>query len=65
MCLATAVLEKEDQSEEVMRDVAWIETTKQGVRLMTFMGDERLFQAAIKHVDLIKGVVVLEANSSE
>ena len=65
MCLATAMLEKGYQSEEVMRDVAWIEATNQGIRLMTFMGDERHVQASIKHVDLVKGIVVLQANSSE
>ena len=65
MCLATAMLESGDQSEELMRDVAWIETTEQGTRLLTFMGDERNVQAVIKHIDLVKGIVVLQATSSE
>jgi predicted RNA-binding protein len=42
-----------------MRDVAWIKPEDRGLRLIDFMGQDRLVQAAIKDIDLMKSSIVL------
>ena len=60
MCLATVYVEDDGQKEEVMQDVAWIKPGSGGLRLITFLGESRLFQAKIKSIDLVNGSIVLE-----
>ena len=60
MCLATVYLEKEGEKEEVMQDVAWIKPQSTGLQLITFMGESKLFEAEIKHIDLANSSIVLE-----
>lgn len=60
MCLATAYVEKNGEKEEVMQDVAWVKPESSGLRLITFMGESRLFRAEIKDIDLVKSSIVLE-----
>jgi predicted RNA-binding protein len=62
MCLATAYIESEDHKEEVMRDVAWIETESQGVLMISFIGERQVSQASIKSVDLVHGTIILESD---
>jgi predicted RNA-binding protein len=60
MCLATVYVENDGQQEEVMQDVAWIRPQSGGLQLITFLGESRLFQAQIKSIDLVHGLIVLE-----
>jgi predicted RNA-binding protein len=60
MCLATVYVEDDDQREEVMQDVAWIKPESGGLQLITLLGESRLFQAKIKSVDLMNGLIVLK-----
>lgn len=60
MCLATVYVENDGQQEEVMQDVAWIRPQSGGLQLISFMGENRLFQAQIKSIDLVHGSIVLE-----
>jgi predicted RNA-binding protein len=62
MCLATAYIESEDHKEEVMRDVAWIETESQGVLMISFLGERHVSHASIKSVDLVHGTIILEGD---
>jgi predicted RNA-binding protein len=65
MCLATVYVEDGGQREEVMRDVAWIKPESGGLQLITFLGEGRLFQAKIKSVDLVNGLIVLERMTAD
>ena len=60
MCLATAYVEGDEGKEEVMHDVAWIDCEGSELRLITLMGESRLFHARIKSIDLLKGTVLLD-----
>jgi predicted RNA-binding protein len=60
MCLATVYVEDDGQREEVMQDVAWIKPERGRLQLITLLGESRLFQAKIKSVDLMNGLIVLE-----
>ncbi len=62
MCLATVYVDNNGQKEEVMCDVAWIEPGSQGVLLITFLGEKKLFQSRIKSIDLLKGSILLEGD---
>jgi predicted RNA-binding protein len=64
MCLATVYIDNNGQDEEVMRGVFWIEVESQGVRLITFLGERKMFQAKIKSIDLLKGSIVLEGKKN-
>ena len=65
MCLATVYVEDDGEREEVMQDVAWIKPESGGLQLITFLGESRLFQAKIKSVDLLNGLIVLERMIAE
>jgi len=65
MCLATVYVEDDGQREEVMQDVAWIKPGSGGLQLITFLGESRLFQAKIKSVDLVHGLIVLERMTTD
>jgi len=60
MCLATVYVEIDNQKEELMQDVAWIEAGSSGLRVISFMGESRLLQAEIKSIDLVHSSIVLE-----
>jgi predicted RNA-binding protein len=60
VCLATVYIENAGEREEVMHDVAWIRPQRGGLRLITLLGESRLFQAQIRSVDLVNGRIVLE-----
>ena len=60
MCLATVYIDNNGRKEEVMHDVAWIESESHGLRLVTLLGEARLFQSKIKSIDLVNGSIVLE-----
>lgn len=59
MCLATVYAERNGEQEEVMHDVAWIRPEGRGLRLIGLMGENRLVQAQIKDIDLMKSSIVL------
>lgn len=65
MCLATVYFEDDDRRQEVMQDVAWIKPESGGLQLTTFSGESRLFQAQIKGIDLVNGLIVLERMTTE
>lgn len=65
MCLATVYVEADGEREKVMEDVAWMRPEGGGLELVTLLGEGRRFQAAIKSVDLLKGVIVLEGRVSD
>jgi predicted RNA-binding protein len=60
MCLATVYVENGNQKEELMQDVAWVESGSSGLRVISFMGESRLLQAEIKSIDLVNSSIVLE-----
>jgi predicted RNA-binding protein len=59
VCLATVYVERDGDREEVMQDVAWIKTEERGLRLIGFMGEDRLVEGEIKDIDLVKSAIVL------
>jgi predicted RNA-binding protein len=63
MCLATVYVEDNGQREEVMQDVAWVQPERDGLQLITFLGESKRFQARIKNIDLVNGSIVLEASA--
>jgi predicted RNA-binding protein len=65
MCLATVYIENDGQREKVMQDVAWIEPANGGLELITLLGERQSFQAQIKRIDLMKGLVVLKRTSTD
>ena len=60
MCLATVYVENDNQKEELMQDVAWVESGSSGLQVISFMGESRLLQAEIKSIDLVHSSIVLE-----
>jgi len=48
------------QKEELMQDVAWVESGSSGLQVISFMGESRLLQAEIKSIDLVHSSIVLE-----
>ena len=65
MCLATVYVEEDGQREEVMRDVAWIEPKRDGLQMVTLIGESRLFQAEIKSINLMDSLIVLRRVKAE
>ena len=63
MCLATVYLQSGGQREEVMRDVAWVEPTQSGLRLVGLLGDSKLLHAELVSVDLLHSSIVLQSLS--
>jgi len=60
VCLATVYVESDGKKEEVMHDVAWIKPESCGLRLITLMGESKLFHAKIKSIDLLNSSIVLK-----
>lgn len=65
MCLATVYIEEDGQREEVMQDVAWIKPANGGLRLITFLGESKLFQAQIESIDLMNSLIVLKRMTTD
>jgi predicted RNA-binding protein len=65
VCLATVYVQNEGQREEVMRDVAWVEPHGSALRLVTLMGESKLLEGKIIHVDLLHSSIVLQATAAE
>ena len=65
MCLATVYVESDAQKEEVMHDVTWIKSESCGLRLITLMGESKLFHAKIKSIDLLNSSIVLERMTTD
>jgi len=65
MCLATVCIEDDGQREEVMRDVAWIGPANGGLRAISFLGEQRSFQARIESVDLMDSLIVLKRATAD
>ncbi|MEA3375652.1 MAG: CooT family nickel-binding protein [Chloroflexota bacterium] len=65
MCLATVYVEEDGQQKEVMRDVAWVEPKRDGLELVTLIGESRLFQAEIKSINLMDSLIVLRRVTPE
>jgi predicted RNA-binding protein len=65
VCLATVYVERNGEKEEVMRDVGWIKPEDGGLRLIDFMGQDRLVQGEIKDIDLMKSSIVLVGVSDD
>jgi predicted RNA-binding protein len=63
--LATVYVERNGEKEEVMHDVAWIRPEGSGLRLIGFMGQDKLVQAEIKDIDLVKSSIVLAGVTSD
>jgi predicted RNA-binding protein len=63
--LATVYVERNGEKEEVMHDVAWIRPEGRGLRLIGFMGQDKLVQAEIKDIDLVKSSIVLVGATSD
>jgi predicted RNA-binding protein len=63
--LATVYVERNGEQEEVMHDVAWIKPEGRGLRLIGLMGENKLVQAEIKDIDLVKSSIVLAGVTSD
>jgi predicted RNA-binding protein len=63
VCLATVYLQTGEQREEVMRDVAWVEPTQAGLRLVGLLGESKLLHAELVSVDLLHSSIVLQSAS--
>jgi predicted RNA-binding protein len=59
VCQAHVFIARNDQEEEVMRDVILLERTEQGIRLHTFFEEPRTVAAEIVKIDLLKHTVHL------
>jgi len=53
MCLTTVYLEKGDQKEMIMEEVAEVEAEDNGFRLISLMGEEKFLKGRVKHIDFI------------
>ena len=65
MCLATVYIEDDGQREEVMQGVAWIKPENGGLKLITFLGESKLFQAHIESIDLMNSLIVLKRMTTD
>ncbi len=65
MCLATVYMEEDGQKKEVMRDVARIEPNRDGLHLLTLIGEGKQFHAKIKSIDMMDSLIVLERTAGE
>ena len=65
MCLATVYIQDDDQQEELMQDVAWIEPANGGLQLIGLLGERKLVQAYIESIDLMNSLVVLKRITTE
>lgn len=64
MCLSTVYILSSGDQEEVMRDVAYMETKDEGFLLMGLLGEQKFIQGKVKSVDFVdKHTVVLENNA--
>ncbi len=64
MCIAKIYVDDGVQREEVMRDVVLVEAESRGLLLTDIMGEKKLLQARIKHVDFLEHSVLLEKEGS-
>jgi predicted RNA-binding protein len=48
-----------------MHDVAWIRAEGRGLRLIDLLGENRLVEAEIKDIDLVKSSIVLAGATNE
>ena len=53
MCLTTVYLEKGDQKEMIMEEVAEVEAEENGFRLISLMGEEKFLTGRVKRIDFI------------
>jgi len=62
MCLARVrfVGDEEDQSPDVLSDVAWIERTPEGLRIADLSGNVTDLSARIRSIDFMSSVVSVE-----
>ena len=65
MCLAIVYIDHAGEMEEVMQDVAWVQPENQGLLMITFLGESKLFQAKIKSIDLVNGSIVLQEEEED
>lgn len=65
MCLATVYVDDDGQKEEVIHDVAWIESEDSGFLLITLLGEKKLLQSRIKSIDLVNGSIMLEEGEGD
>jgi len=55
MCLTTVYLEKDNQKEMIMEEVAEVEAEEDGFRLISLMGEEKFLQGRVKRIDFMTG----------
>jgi len=60
MCEATVFLVKDDQEEEIMRDVVLVQPEEDKLLLVGLLGEQKLVKGTIKRIDFIKHTLVLE-----
>jgi len=61
MCLSTLYLTTENEKEELMRDVAWMEAQSDGFLVTDLLGKQKFIQARINTIDFVyEHAVVLE-----
>lgn len=59
MCQAIVYLSRNGQEEEIMRDVIWLESAPEGVKLSTFFDEPKMVRARIERIDFLKHTVTL------
>jgi len=60
MCEARVYLVKEDQEEQIMRDVVLLRPEGDGVFLATLLGDRRIVHGTIEKIDFLRHTVYLK-----
>ena len=59
MCQATVYMVKDNQRQEVMREVIYMAPVEQGVRLRTFFEEPRIVPGRVTEIDFLKHTVTL------
>ena len=60
MCLASVFIEIDGQRDQVMQDVAWIESTDGELKLVSFLGESKTLQARVESIDLMNSAIILK-----
>ena len=66
MCLARVqVADGEAGAKALITDVARIEMTAEGLVVTAFLGERRAIRGALKHIDFLESVALIEAEKED
>lgn len=61
MCIATVYHDDADQMKAIMQDVVSVDFENDSILLTTLLGETKLFEGQIKHIDFLKHLVIVES----